>query len=748
MKKVLVGIPVRQRFGQPSYKTDQCLKLLRGHTNHAMEIFCAGGQQISQNSVTICNKMLDENWDYLLYTGDDIVFPPWALDRLIDHDKDFVSAVCTWKSPPYMAVAMKTDVDGKDKHFLVRPEHVQQSALLEMSGVGSGFILVKRKVFEMVRDYMRDNVYPIFSGDNKWFAPLPFFSVSVNAEDGSILGSDYHFSKQCKLAGAEIWLDCGLICRHRWEGEYDITDHWAWLDKHGGQMDEERFFGDPLPYKPFDEESIYWGEQGPPVNVTATTTTNLYHAQEHACPALGCLLEPIETEGKAKSQTGYVIGWHVADDESWQLYSAWAKRFDRVLIHWVGSDISGIPKWLNSSERVAHMNHPRFVHIVEEERLIPEVKQYFENVHVCHMPTLNAFPVEPLPEKFAVAIYYPKHRHDFHYGNVMKEVIERMPDVTFHLYHLFGNEPDFEYPNMKWLGQLSPQDYHKMLANSSCMLRLSEHDGRSFSIVEAAIMGRRFITNTELPFAHRTGDVPTADDVIAQIEKIREQTEPDEDAAKYYLAENDIKKYKDRIRSLMGINIPTIGGYDYRPYWDTRWVDERGGVAPNDECNAFVNDTIKEVIAETGAESVLDVGCGSMGRWDELPVDADKYVGVDVSPRAIRMASDKFPEGTFFVADATKDTLPMKDIVVATEVLPHIKYEHFVSTIKKLTKLAKKAAIFSLTFGVEGGGYQHKVPPVEDWRIGSGWIHEVKETPGGSTIQLVVLKKGVEVLAK
>ena len=748
MAKVLVGIPVRQRHGQPSYKTNQCLALLRENTSHAMEIFCAGGQQISQNSLTICNKMLAENWDYLLYTGDDIIFPPWALDRLIKHDKDFVSGVCTWKSPPFMVPVSKTDVDGKDKHVLIRPEHVQNEVLMEVDGVGSGFILVKRRVFEVVRDYMRDNVYPIFSEDNKWFSPLLFFGVTVNSEDGQLLGSDFHFAKQCRLAGIKIFIDCGLICRHRWEGEYDITDHWAWLERYGGSTEDEKFFGDTPAYVPFNEESVYWGENGPPVNITATTTGNLFHAQEHVCPALGCRLEPIEAEGKTRTQSGYVIGWHVTDDASWQAYTAWANRFDKTLIHWVGSDIANIPTWLNSPERVAHMNHPRFVHIVEEERLATEVREYFENVHVCPMSTLSAFPVEPLPKKFAVAVYYPKHRHDFHYGEVLKEVIEKMPDVTFHLYHLFGEKPDFEYPNMKWLGVLSPQDYHKMLANSSCMLRLSQHDGRSFSLVEAAIMGRRLITNTETLFAYRTSDVPTADEVIAQIEKVREHSEPDKDLSAYYLTENNILKYKNRIKSFMGIHIPIIGGYDYLSYWDNRFADEAGGIQVDSKDLTPVNKAIREVIAETKSESVLDAGCGTANRWDKLPVDADKYVGVDVSPRAIRMAADKFPEATFFVADITKDTLPVKDVVIAAQVLPHIKAEHFATTIKKLTKLAKKAAIFSLVFESSGGGYQTRVPPVGEWRLGSGWQIDVKDVDPGSRVQVVVLKKGAPVLAK
>jgi SAM-dependent methyltransferase len=555
------------------------------------------------------------------------------------------------------------------------------------------------------------------------------------------MGSDYLFSKQCRLAGVQIFLDCGLICRHRWEGEYDITNHWDWLAKYGGNYEEEKFFGDRPAFTPFDSTSIYWGPAGPPVDINITSTGNVYHAENHVAPILGGRLEDITVETKPPTGVGYVIGWHVDSEEMWQKYSAWAARFSTVFVHWVGSDILNIPKWMDSPEKVAHMNHPRFIHFVEEDRLVAELKPYFEDIHVCPIPTMSAFPVAPLPKKFSVAVYYPKHRHDFHYGDVMEEVVKAMPDTQFNFYHLFGEKPDFEYPNLNWLGSLEPQKYHEMLKDSSCMLRLSRHDGRPFSIIEAAIMGRRFVTNFDMPFSNRVSDVPEVGEVVDMLRKIEKEQEPDTVAAEHYTKENDFKVYKDKIRSLMGAPVTAIGGYEYRPYWEGRWNDDTAGVKPDPETNKFVNQKILETIAEHSCQSILDLGCGSMKRWDELPVESDNYVGVDVSAKAVRMAAKKYPEGTFFVADITSDTLPQKDLVIATEVLPHIKPEHFKNTIKKIAKCAKKAAIFSLTFDSKGGGYQNEVPPVDEWRLGKGWNAKRIETPTASTIELVILTK-------
>ena len=153
---------------------------------------------------------------------------------------------------------------------------------------------------------------------------------------------------------------------------------------------------------------------------------------------------------------------------------------------------------------------------------------------------------------------------------------------------------------------------------------------------------------------------------------------------------------------------------------------------------------------------MLDVGCGAAHRWKELPVEDSQYVGVDISPNAIKRASKKFPEATFFVADATADTLPVKDVVFAAGVLPHIKPEHFKTTVKKLAKLGKKATVFSHSIRGNSGGYQFPVPPVSEWRLGTGWEVEDRMADGGlpdalkdAGITVVVLRrKGVPVLAE
>lgn len=85
---------------------------------------------------------------------------------------------------------------------------------------------------------------------------------------------------------------------------------------------------------------------------------------------------------------------------------------------------------------------------------------------------------------------------------------------------------------------------------------------------------------------------------------------------------------------------------------------------------------IADRIRHYGAESVLDIGCGSgqlgcLLRDQGLP----RYSGLDFSPVRIEHARDTCPEFDFFIEDVHKTELIEKreyDLVVSTEFLEHV----------------------------------------------------------------------------
>lgn len=717
MSRVLIGIPIRDINGEPGWKTKQCIDNLRATSKHAVETYFARGQQITQNSLSLVVKVLSENWDYLLYTGDDITFPPWALDQLIARDQDVVAGVCTYKTPPYYTTGMVADPAAGYKKLLVTRTHVQQKALIELDAVGSGFMLIKRGVLEAIDDYLRYKVYPSIPPEYRWMCPVPYFPVTFNPDNNSLTGSDYSFCKLAKQVGKKIFMDCGLICGHRWEKDYSIEDHWEWVENHGWGVDELAYPGQIREKVPIPTDSIYWGDLGAPVPITVTTAGSEYHTFNYIIPTLACSFEPLDNPSKdVRNRVGYIVGFHLSEQYGFDQYMSWARRFDKCLIHWVGSDAM-IAKEKLTPAQWELLRQPNFVHLIQHERLNQDIIDQLGETVKLVIPAGKQFPVAPLPENFTVFVYYPKHRHDFHYGDVLKEVIEKMPDVRFKLCHLFGEKPDFDFPNMMWLGNLEGIEYAKALAQSSVVLRLSRHEGNPLTIAEAAIMGRRFVTNFDMEHTVRVPDQPTSDEVVAALRSLREFKEPDMGIVATYKKIHDRREYRDAIEHLAGTaKAPDVMSddiakmpYDYQKYFEFRYGQGKRGAGGPDPQSGEVKWTVKRVakhIKDYGCEKVLDVGCGSMVRWNKLPVPAEDYTGIDISPTALEYAREKFPEATFFTADITKDAIPLTDAVISLDMMQHIKPEDFERVVRKLFYAAQKLLVIKTSVNFRPGYYQ------------------------------------------
>jgi SAM-dependent methyltransferase len=228
------------------------------------------------------------------------------------------------------------------------------------------------------------------------------------------------------------------------------------------------------------------------------------------------------------------------------------------------------------------------------------------------------------------------------------------------------------------------------------------------------------VTNFDMPHTYRVPDVPTVDDVVKALREIAAHTEPDREGAEFYRMANRTKAYRDAIAGFASGDESVLRKkYDYHEYWEGRYAHGArgaGGPTPLGREATFINDQIKKAVQEAGCETVLDVGCGSMVRWDKLPVKPENYKGCDVSQKAVEFAADRFPKAQFFVADITTDPLPEADCVIALDVLPHIKPEHFQDTVGKLFHTAKRLVILKVAMNVDDGYYQHNVPLPHEWK--------------------------------
>lgn len=126
---------------------------------------------------------LQGQYDALLFVDSDMVVPVDLLTRLIEHDKDIVSALAFKRTPGYEPCIFKVCNEQDAKFYLDYPK-----GLTEIEGVGMACTLIKRKVFETV--------------PQPWFFPH------------KILGEDLSFCVRARQAGFKIYCDTELICGH------------------------------------------------------------------------------------------------------------------------------------------------------------------------------------------------------------------------------------------------------------------------------------------------------------------------------------------------------------------------------------------------------------------------------------------------------------------------------------------------------------------------------------------------------
>jgi 2-polyprenyl-3-methyl-5-hydroxy-6-metoxy-1,4-benzoquinol methylase len=88
---------------------------------------------------------------------------------------------------------------------------------------------------------------------------------------------------------------------------------------------------------------------------------------------------------------------------------------------------------------------------------------------------------------------------------------------------------------------------------------------------------------------------------------------------------------------------------------------------------SYLNSKVVDLVRVTGATRVLDIGCGNGTLARQLADAGFKVVGVDWDPKAVSLAAERVPEGSFSVCRFT-DEPPTTDfdLVVSTEVVEHL----------------------------------------------------------------------------
>ena len=169
---------------------------------------------ISRARNTLVAKFLSNpDSTHLMFIDADIGWEPWHLLALLNHDKDVVGGLYPMKTIP-----VKWCVNG----IPGAPDN-DPNGLLEVTKTGTGFMLIKREVFEKLKGHPA--VKP-FANDIGLDASLDkdmktYFDTAVR--ENRYYSEDWTFCENWRDLGGQVWVDKRILLRHVGTHTFDFN---------------------------------------------------------------------------------------------------------------------------------------------------------------------------------------------------------------------------------------------------------------------------------------------------------------------------------------------------------------------------------------------------------------------------------------------------------------------------------------------------------------------------------------------
>jgi hypothetical protein len=181
----------------------------------------------------MAHQFLKSEADYLFWIDADIKFRAEDALRMLMADKDVIGGIypkkeINWQSVREAAGAGQEKLQNFTGSFVVNLINatngnvvVRQDQPCEVAALGTGFLLIKRQVFEKLKKKVKT-----YKND---MTALPygeeiheFFGVPIDKESGRLLSEDYDFCQKWRKAGGKVyaapWCQLGHMGSYLFEG--------------------------------------------------------------------------------------------------------------------------------------------------------------------------------------------------------------------------------------------------------------------------------------------------------------------------------------------------------------------------------------------------------------------------------------------------------------------------------------------------------------------------------------------------
>lgn len=187
---------------------------------------------------------LEKGFDYLMFIDADISFNGGAVATLLAADRDIACGVypkkeIDWKQVAKFAKEGREDLAQYGGAFVMnmvgdKDAETDQDGMIEVRHGGTGFMLIKRKVFEALMPHVPTYRTSTFRDPetNEYAKPLTyeFFATSIDST-GALLSEDYHFCDLWRKQGGKIYANPFIKLEH--VGTYIYTGD---ITKSGGNL--------------------------------------------------------------------------------------------------------------------------------------------------------------------------------------------------------------------------------------------------------------------------------------------------------------------------------------------------------------------------------------------------------------------------------------------------------------------------------------------------------------------------------
>jgi hypothetical protein len=159
---------------------------------------------ISRARNTLTAKFLaTEGSTHLMFVDADIGWEPWHLLVMLDAQKDVIGGLYPMKSMP-----IKWCVNG------IPGQENTEGNLIEVSKTGTGFMLIKREVFEKLNGHPATKPFANDIGLDPSLNQYMKTYFDTAVREGRYYSEDWTFCENWRDLGGQVWVDKRVLLRH------------------------------------------------------------------------------------------------------------------------------------------------------------------------------------------------------------------------------------------------------------------------------------------------------------------------------------------------------------------------------------------------------------------------------------------------------------------------------------------------------------------------------------------------------